>query len=167
MVSIRDAEEHDVEAITTLYNQHIATRTIEWTERPHTVEARRTWLAEKRSGGWPVLVALSDDGDVVGVATYGDFRDSTAREGNRFTVEHTVHVHESAAGLGVGRSLVEELLGRARSAGLHAMIGAIDGENPASIAFHERLGFVEVGRLPEVGRKFDRWLDLVLMQRIL
>ena len=167
MVSVRDADERDVEAITALYNQYIATRTIEWTERPHTVEARRAWLEEKRAGDWPVLVAVSDDDDVVGVATYGDFRDSAVREGNRFTVEHTVHVHTSAAGRGVGRLLMEELIDRATSRGLHAIIGAIDGENPASIGFHERLGFVEVGRLPEIGRKFDRWLDLVLIQRML
>ena len=187
MVTIRDAHDGDVGAITALYDRYIATRTIEWTERHHTVDERRAWLADKRHEGWPVLVAELDtaddseidpvDGDdragpavagrVVGVATYGDFRDSVQREGYRFTVEHTVHVDEHTQGLGVGRALVEALVERARAAGLHAMIGAIDGENHDSIAFHERLGFVEVGRLPEVGRKFDRWLDLVLVQRIL
>jgi len=197
MVTIRDAHDDDVEAITALYDRYIATRTIEWTERHHTVAGRRTWLADKRRGGWPVLVAEvgaeearadgvrsdasdvgsdADDGHtdreahtrrVVGVATYGDFRDSVQREGYRFTVEHTVHVDERTRGLGVGRALMEALVARAQAAGLHAMIGAVDGENHESIAFHERLGFAEVGRLPEVGRKFDRWLDLVLMQRTL
>jgi len=169
MVTIRDAHDDDVEAITALYDRYIATRTIEWTERHHTVEGRRAWLADKQRGGWPVLVAEVDAGSgrVVGVATYGDFRDSVQREGYRFTVEHTVHVDEHTEGLGVGRALMDALVARAQAAGLHAMIGAIDGENHASIAFHERLGFVEVGRLPEVGRKFDRWLDLVLMQRTL
>lgn len=197
MVSIRDAHDGDVEAITALYDRYIATRTIEWTERHHTVEARRAWLADKHRDGWPVLVAVlpagadtapggdartdaesdvdgADDtaagavvGNVVGVATYGDFRDSVQREGYRFTVEHTIHVDEHTRGLGVGRALMEALVDRARAAGLHAMIGAIDGENQESLAFHERLGFVEVGRLPEVGRKFDRWLDLVLVQRTL
>lgn len=196
MITIRDAHDDDVEAITALYDRHIATRTIEWTERHHTVEGRRTWLADKRRDGWPVLVAeLDPAGDgatvdgvhvdlvedvtvatvdggagasrVVGVATYGDFRDSVQREGYRFTVEHTVHVDEHVRGRGVGRALMEALVTRAQASGLHAMVGAIDGENHESITFHERLGFVEVGRLPEVGRKFDRWLDLVLVQRTL
>ncbi len=165
---VRDATVDDLVAITALYNRFIATRAIEWTEREHTVEGRRAWLDAKRSGDdpnrWPVLVAESD-GAVVGVATYGDFRDSVAREGYRFTVEHTVHVAEAAHGRGIGRALIEALVEHARSAGLHSMVGAIDGENIESLAFHERLGFVEVGRMPEVGHKFDRWLTLVLVQR--
>jgi L-amino acid N-acyltransferase len=179
---IRDATMHDVGAITDLYNQYISTRTIEWTERRHTHEGRRVWLAAKHAGGWPVLVATVDhrnatdagsSGDgatgrrVVGMATYGDFRDSVAREGYRFTVEHSVHVADDMQGRGVGRSLMDALVERARAAELHAMIGAIDGENPESIEFHQRLGFVEVARLPEVGLKFGRWLDLVLVQKML
>jgi L-amino acid N-acyltransferase YncA len=164
--TIRDAHERDVEAITALYNQYIATRTIEWTERPHTIEGRKRWLAAKREGRWPVLVA-ERDGEVIGVATYGDFRDSTEREGYRFVVEHSVHVAEQAHGQGCGRALMEALVEQARDAGLHVMVGAIDGENPGSLKFHERLGFVEVARMPEVGYKFDRWLTLILVQRVL
>jgi L-amino acid N-acyltransferase len=165
---IRNATADDLVAITALYNQYIATRTTEWTEREHTVEGRRAWLDAKRSGDdpnrWPVLVAELD-GVVVGVASYGDFRDSTAREGNRFTVEHSLHVAEAAHGQGVGRALLDALVEHARAAGLHTMMGSIDSENIESIAFHERLGFVEVGRMPDIGRKFDRWLTLVFMQR--
>lgn len=173
-VTVRDAVDADVERITEIYNQYLHTRAIEWTERPHTVEGRQVWLDAKRREGWPVLVAEVElrgaDGvrrDVVGLATYGDFRDSTAREGYRFTVEHSVHVLDAAQGIGVGRRLMEELIDRARTEGKHVMVAAIDGENPDSVAFHQRLGFVEVGRMPEVGRKFDRWLTLVLMQRVL
>jgi L-amino acid N-acyltransferase len=180
-VKIRDATAHDVRAITDLYNQYVTTRTIEWTERAHTLDGRRAWLAAKHSSGWPVLVATVEttastatgtagsmaSDRVVGMATYGDFRDSIAREGYRFTVEHSVHVAEDMQGRGVGRSLMEALVERARAAGLHVMIGAVDGENPASIRFHEQLGFVEVGRLPEIGQKFGRWLDLVLVQKML
>jgi len=68
---------------------------------------------------------------------------------------------------GVGRALIEALLDRARADGVHAVIAGIDAENERSLRFHERLGFVEVARMPEVGRKFDRWLDLVLLQRLL
>lgn len=165
-MNLRDAAADDVVAITAIYNQYIDTRATEWTEQHHSVEGRRVWLEAKREVGWPVLVA-EIEGTVVGVGTYGDFRDSSTREGYRFTVEHSVHVAESAQGQGVGRSLVMALVDRARADGLHAMIGAIDGENPESVAFHERLGFVEVGRLPEIGTKFGRWLDLVLVQKLL
>ena len=165
-MDIRNANSDDLDAITHIYNQYIATRTIEWTERHHTIEGRKAWLGAKRDAGLPVLVA-EIEGDVVGVGTYGDFRDSTAREGYRFTVEHSVHVAETAQGRGVGRALVLALIERARIDGLHAMIGAIDAENPESVAFHEQLGFVEVGRLPEIGSKFGRWLDLVLVQKLL
>ena len=166
MTIIRNATPDDVVAITETYNQYIATRSIEWTENPHTVEERRMWLETKLQAGWPVIVAQVD-GSVIGVGTYGDFRDSATREGYRFTVEHSVHVAEAAQGHGAGRALVLALIDRARADGLHAMIGAIDGENPDSVAFHEQLGFVEVGRLPEIGTKFGRWLDLVLVQKLL
>jgi phosphinothricin acetyltransferase len=161
--AIRAARPADVEAITALYNQYIDTRTIEWTERRHTVTGRAAWLAAKQHDRWPVLVA-DLDGEVVGVATYGDFRDSTAREGYRFVVEHSIHVAEHVHGRGIGTALMRDLIDHARAAGLHAMIGGIDGENPESIEFHRRLGFVEVGRLPDIGYKFDRWLTLVFVQ---
>jgi phosphinothricin acetyltransferase len=113
-----------------------------------------------------VLVADSG-GDVLGYAAYGDFRDSVARPGYRFVVEHSVHVARDHWGLGVGRALLEALIERACAAGIHVMVGAIDSSNVDSIAFHARLGFVETARMPEVGHKFGRWLDLVLMQRTL
>ena len=81
------------------------------------------------------------------------------------TVEHTVHVREDQWGSGVGRTLVDALLERARAAGKRVIVAAVDGDNDGSIRFHERLGFVQVARLPGVGFKHDRWLDLVLLQR--
>ena len=111
---------------------------------------------------------VADDGDaVVGFAAYGDFRDSTKWPGYRLTVEHTIHVARSHWGTGVGRLLMEALLGHAAEAGKHVMVAAIDGENDGSIRFHERLGFVEVARMPDVGTRFGRWLTLVLLQRTL
>jgi L-amino acid N-acyltransferase YncA len=169
-VTVRDATADDVEAITAIVNARIETTTIEYADRPHTLESRRAWMAERQARGFPVLVAETEESGqvrVVGFASYGDFRDSVARPGYRYTVEHTVHVLEHWWGRGIGVMLVDELVDRATRAGLHAMIGAIDAENVDSIHFHERVGFVEVGRLPEVGTKFGRWLDLVLMQRML
>ena len=102
-----------------------------------------------------------------GWATYGDFRDSERWPGYRFTVEHSIHVREESWGRGIGRALINALVERARREGKHVMVAGIDSENTGSIRFHERRGFWEVGRLPEIGEKFGRRLDLVLMQRML
>jgi phosphinothricin acetyltransferase len=163
-VEIRDATGADVEAISTLYNALVPTTTVAWTEELETVDERRAWLGRQAAQGHPVLVA-DDGGEVVGFAAYAGFRDSMKWPGYATTVEHTIHVQEETWGRGVGRALMEELLARARAAGKHVMVGALDGANEASLRFHQRLGFVEVARMPEVGRKFDRWLDLVLVQR--
>ncbi len=162
--TVRDAGSGDLEAIVHLLNALLATTTYEYTEVPHTVEGRSLWFERQVERGFPVLVAEAD-GDVVGFASYGDFRDSITRAGFRYTVEHTVHVDERWWATGIATLLMEALVERARGSGVHVMIGAIDASNVGSLAFHERLGFVEVGRLPEAGRKFDRWCDLVLVQR--
>jgi phosphinothricin acetyltransferase len=104
---------------------------------------------------------------VVGFAAYEHFRGDGKWPGYRGTVEQTIHVRESHWGRGVGRALIEGLVERAQAAGLHVIVAAIDGDNEASIRFHERLGFVEVARMPQTGQKFGRWLDLVLMQRVI
>jgi L-amino acid N-acyltransferase YncA len=163
MVSIRPADESDVPAITDIYNALIHTTTFEWTERSHTSEDRRRWFREKRTADEPVLVAV-EDGVVLGVATYGDFRDSSRRPGYRFTVEHSIHVVQTHWGSGIGRSLISALASHARREGKRVMIAAIDASNVRSIAFHTRLGFDEVGRMPGVGEKWGKRLDLVLMQ---
>ncbi|HEX6424065.1 MAG TPA: GNAT family N-acetyltransferase [Acidimicrobiales bacterium] len=134
-------------------------------DSPHTVAERTAWLRRQQAAGHPVLVATDGTGDVVGWASYGHFRDVDRWPGYRFTVEHTVHVREDRWGSGVGRLLMDELLDRARRAGNRVMVGAVTGENTASIRFHERLGFVEVASMPEVGVKLGRWLGLVLLQR--
>jgi L-amino acid N-acyltransferase YncA len=162
--AIRDATPADLPAIVDILNVAVATTTV-YSERPYTLADREVWLAARRDRGFPVLVAEAD-GVFAGFGTYGDFRDSIALPGYRTTVEHSVYVSDGARGTGVGRALVEALLDRARAAGVHVMVGAIDAENEASIAFHARLGFVEVGRMPEIATKWDRWLTLVLVQRI-
>ena len=165
--TIRDATGADLVAITDLTNALIPTTTVEYTDTLHTVDGRREWLTARRARGFPVIVAETPTEGVIGYASYGDFRDAQARPGYRRTVEHTVHVAEAWWGAGLGRVLMEELIGRARAQGLHVMVGAIDAENEGSIRFHERLGFVEVARMPQVGQKFGRWLDLVLVQLLL
>jgi len=158
-VSIRAATPSDAGGITALLNALIATTTIEWTSTPRSIEDVREWLQQHE-----VVLVAEEQGEVVGLAAFGWFRDVVKWPGYRFTVEHTVHVREDRWGLGVGAALMRALIERARETGKHTMIAAIDSTNEASIRFHERLGFSEVARMPEVGAKFGRWLDLVLLQ---
>ena len=168
MTRIRDAGPDDVEAITAITNALIATTTIEWREAPYTLDDRRAWLAAKLDAGFAVLVAVDEaGGEVVGWAGLGDFRDTERWPGYRFTVEHSIHVRRDRWGHGTGRALLDALAERARAAGKRVMVAGIDGDNADAVRFHERVGFVQVGRLPGVGEKFGRRLDLVLMQRSL
>lgn len=165
-VMVRDCEERDLAAALAIYDQLVDSTTIAWTEQPTSLPDWTARVHDLRARGFPVLVADSD-GVVVGVASYGDFRDTSHWEGYRYAVEHSVHVLAGRRGEGIGRTLLDALVDRARASGVHTMVGAIDADNEASVRFHERLGFREVGRMPEIGYKFGRWLDLVLMQRIL
>ena len=163
---IRDAHAGDLHAITDLYNAWIPTRTIGWTEELETYEVRSVWFKRQGRNGFPVLVA-DDARQVAGYTSYEHFRGEGKWPGYRETAELSIHVREDHWGRGIGRALIDALIERARNAHVHVLVAAIDGENEASIRFHTRLGFVEVARMPETGQKFGRWLDLVLMQRIL
>lgn len=159
MVRIRTATGADVVAIASLLNALIASTTIEWTVTPRTVADVAGWMQDHE-----VVLVAEDRDEVVGVAAFGWFRDVVKWPGYRFTVEHTVHVREDRWGSGVADALMHALVDAARDTGKHTMIAAIDSTNEASIRFHTRLGFVEVARMPQVGAKFGRWLDLVLLQ---
>jgi L-amino acid N-acyltransferase YncA len=158
-VIVRFASAADGEAIASILNALLATTAIEWTDSPHSADSILEWLDEHET----VLVAV-EGAEVIGVAAFGWFRDVIRRPGYRFTVENTVHVREDYWGSGVGRGLIEALIDGARRGGKHTMVAAVDGANEASIRFHQRMGFVEVARMPEIGAKFGRWQDLVLLQ---
>ncbi|PKR59739.1 GNAT family N-acetyltransferase [Thalassospira lohafexi] len=160
---IRTATKGDLPAILEIYNDVLLTSTAIYDDQPSSLEERLDWFEGRVQQGFPVLVA-EQDGTVLGFASYGPWR---ARWGYRFTVEHSVHVHVDHRGAGIGKALLSALIPIARAAGLHVMVGGIDAENLNSIRFHERFGFVQVGHAKEVGRKFDRWLDLVTMQLFL
>jgi L-amino acid N-acyltransferase YncA len=163
-MEIRDAREEDLPQVVAIQNALIATTTIEWREEPYTVDDRRHWLEQHHEQGDPVLVA-AEGTQVLGFAAYSDFRDTRRWPGYRFVVEHTVHVRHDQWGTGIGRALVDALVARARLDGKRVVVAAVDGDNAGSIRFHERVGFIEVARLPHLGFKHDRWLDLVLLQR--
>ncbi len=159
---IRDASFDDLPGILAIYNDVIAGSTAVFADEPVPLEERRAWLEARQARGYPVLVAVEGD-EVVGFASFVDFR---AWPGYRHTVEHSVHVREGRRGGGVGRRLLEALVARARALGKHVIVAGVDASNEASIRFHERLGFERVAHLRQVGCKFGRWLDLVLLQKI-
>jgi phosphinothricin acetyltransferase len=161
---IRDAEAGDLPQILAIYNEVIAASTAVYSTEPSTLAERSEWFEQRRRRGFPVLVAAEGD-LVLGFSSFGEFRG--AFSGYRHSVEHSVHVGAGARGAGVGRQLVAALFPLAAAQGKHVMIGGIDAANEGSLRFHERLGFERVAHFREVGRKFDRWLDLVFVQRFL
>ncbi|WP_314428034.1 GNAT family N-acetyltransferase [uncultured Microbacterium sp.] len=160
---IRDAEIADLDAITAIYNDAVLNTTAIWNDDPVPVEDRIAWHAERSARGYPVLVAVDGTG-VLGYATFGDFR---PHSGFRHTVEHSVYVRDGERGRGIGKALMIELIDRARRLGVHVMVAAVESGNTGSIVMHKRLDFMQVGRMPQVGAKFDRWLDLTLLQLVL
>jgi L-amino acid N-acyltransferase len=149
--------------MTEILNALIRETTAIWSLKPTTLETRAVWFDDRRRQGLPILVA-EQEGNLAGFASFAAFR---PWEGYAATVEHSIYIDAPARRRGIGTELLSQLVGRAQALGLHAMVGGVEAGNLASLRLHQRLGFREVGRLPEVGRKFDRWLDLVFVERLL
>jgi phosphinothricin acetyltransferase len=160
---IRDAEEADFAAITAIYNEVLLNTTAIYRDEPATLDERIAFWQSRRQQNYPTLVACDSD-RVIGFSSFGDFR---AWPGYRYTVEHSVHVHASFRGRGVGSDLVRALIPRAAALEKHVMIGAIDAANTSSLRFHERMGFERVAHFKEVGFKFGHYLDLVFVQLLI
>ena len=158
---IRPAAEADLPAILAIYNDAVAKTTAIWNDHPADLANRRAWFYARATQNYPILVA-EEDSLVVGYGSFGDFRPF---DGYRFTVEHSVYVAEGVRRRGIASALIAALEERALEHGKHVMVAGIAADNEASIRLHEQLGFVESGRMPEVGFKFGRWLDLVMMQK--
>lgn len=158
---IRAAVESDAEIIAEIYNDAVLNTTAIWNENRIDVANRIAWINSRQQAGFPVIVATAKDDTVLGYASYGDWR---PWDGYRHTVEHSVYVHKDVRGKGAGAALMQGLIQLAREAGKHVMVAAIESENAASIALHKKLGFIESGRMTEVGTKFGRWLDLTFLQ---
>lgn len=161
LMTVRDAGEDDLPAILAITNEAIETTTALWTDEPVTLENRRDWWQERIAAGNPVLVA-EENGEVAGFGSYLQFR---AWDGYRHAVEHSVYVRADRRRSGVGSVLVDALIAHARAAGKQVIIGGIEGQNHASLKLHRRAGFIEVGRMPGIGEKFGRKLDLVFVQK--
>lgn len=122
-----------------------------------------TMITDKADAGFAFLVAKDADG-VLGFATYGQFRGGV---GYARTMEHTIILADRAQGCGLGRQLMHAIEDHARTGGAHSIFAGVSAANQQGVAFHARLGYEEVARLPSVGYKFDKYLDLVLMQKFL
>lgn len=163
-ISIRDACDSDLETIRAIFNDAVLNTTAIWMDTTVDLANRQAWLAARRQQGYPVLVAVDADDTVLGYAAYGDWRPF---DGFCNTVENSLYVSAEQRGRGLGVRLLGALIERARADGKHVMVAAIESSNSASIGLHQRFGFTISGQMPQVGRKFGRWLDLTFMQLIL
>jgi phosphinothricin acetyltransferase len=159
---IRPASADDAAAIARIYNHYVRTSTATFDTIEKTAEDRVEWLAQ-HGIGYPVLVA-EKDGDLI---AWGSLSMWGTRCAYRHTVEISVYVAPEQVGRSVGPRMSEALIAEAHEAGHHAIVSQIASENEPSLRMSAKLGFSEVGRLREVGHKFDRWLDLVLMEMVL
>lgn len=161
-ISIRDAVEADMAAIAAIYRPYVETSVSTFEQIAPDRQEMEKRFADLKYKGLPFLVAEMA-GQAVGYAYAGLYR---TRWGYRYTVEDSVYIDKSHVGLGIGRLLLSTLIDQATTLGFRQMIAVIgDSENVASIALHSQLGFKAIGALPATGRKFDRWVDTVLMQR--
>jgi len=162
---VRDSTEADVPAIRDIYAHHVLTGTGSFEETPPTVAEMADRRAALLKGGYPFLVAVDPADTVLGFAYGGPLR---PRSAFRHTVEDSIYVAPEAQGKGVGRRLLTALVERCTALGFRQMVALVgDSANTGSQELHRRLGFTTKGTIDEVGQKFGRWLDVVIMQRAL
>lgn len=163
MLIIQPADLGHIPAIRDIYNDAVNNSTAVWTSIPSTLQERTAWWHSRQNSNFPVLVARIDQ-QILGYASYGAFR---ASDGYRHTAELSIYIRSEERSKGIGSALMRALIDEARYNEIHVLIGAVEAQNTASLRLHEAFGFTQSGYLPQVGYKFDRWLDLILMQLIL
>ena len=159
----RLVEPRDAEATRAIYNVEVLESTVTFDITPRSLADQQVWIAE-HSGGHPAIVAVDDDETVLGFASLSAFKPRAAYAP---TVEDSVYVHRDARGGGIGKLLLRDIIRLGSDHGFHSAVARIVGGHEASIALHRKCGFEEIGCEREVGRKFGRWLDVLLMQRML
>lgn len=163
-ITIRLATGNDAAAIAEIYNREVTETTATFDLVPRTVEAQREWLAA-RSGAFAAIVGVdTETRRVVAFASLSPYKERAAY---RTTVENSIYVHRDVGGRGIGKQLLTHLIGVARESGFHSVIARIEASSDASRALHAACGFELVGIERQVGRKFGRWLDVAVMQRLL
>lgn len=157
---VRDAVLDDLPGLLVVHNYAVRELDAIWTERAETLRERTQWFTERTGAGFPVLVAVDDDGAVLGYGTFGQYR---PKSGYRLTVEHSLYIAADAQGKGVGRAMLARLIEIAREQERHVMVAVIDDQNDVSVKLHEKFGFEIAGRLPQTGVKHGRWLGQINM----
>jgi phosphinothricin acetyltransferase len=162
-ITVRLAEIGDAEAIRTIYNTEVTTATSTFDLVPRSLSDQEQWLTA-RSGAFSAIVAVDGEGVVVGFGSLSPYKERAAY---RTTVEDSVYVDGSRQGEGIGTALLTRLVEVARSSGFHTVIARIEASGTGSRALHVKCGFELVGIEQEVGRKFNRWLDVAVLQLLL
>lgn len=163
MIEIRDATMDDAEAIRAIYNDAVLNTTAVFDYVAREPQAQRDWIALKAEQKMPVLVAVADN-HVVGYSSFGQFRPWPAF---LYCVENAIYIAPGQRGKGIGQRLLGALIQVATECGFRSMVAGITAENEASLRLHEKMGFQRTGLIRDSGWKFDRWLDLVFLQRML
>jgi phosphinothricin acetyltransferase len=153
---IRSATDRDAEAIARIYNHYVLNTVVTFEEEPVPPGEIAARIKDTESARFPWLVA-EQDGQVAGYAYAGRW---SGRCSYRFSAESTVYLDPAAVGQGLGKRLYGALLAALRERSMHVVIGGIALPNPASVALHEKLGFVKVAHFRQVGFKFDQWIDV-------
>lgn len=154
---LRDATRGDAVAISDIWTPQILNTVVTFNSQPYTPDDVAQMIADR-----PCFMVVEIDGKIAGFATYFQFRGGV---GYRHTMEHTIILAPEASGRGAGRALMRAVTEHARARGAHTLFAGVCAENAAGVAFHKAVGFDQVTVLREVGRKFDRWMDLVLLQK--
>jgi len=156
--------EQTAEAIREILNEAILNSTALYDYEPRSPEKMIEWFKAKEIGGHPIVGAFDENNSLLGFASYGAFRNWPAY---KYTVEHSIYIHQKFRGRGIGSALMQRLIDEARRQQYHVMVGGIDVANHASIVLHEKLDFYHAGTIKQAGFKFGRWLDLAFYQRVL
>ncbi|SLN51551.1 N-acyltransferase YncA [Roseovarius albus] len=160
---LRAAEPRDAGEISKIWNVYIRDTSVTFTTTWKTPDTISTVLKDKAQAKLPFFVA-EDEGKVLGFVTYGPFRTGP---GYVHTMEHSIMLSDAAKGRGTGRALMQAIEEEACRKNVHTLVAGISAENPNAIAFHQAIGFKKVGHVAQAGRKFGRWMDLILLQKML
>lgn len=164
MSTIRPSRDTDLPAITAIYAHHVRNGTGTFETTPPTESDMATRRADVLAKGLPYLVA-EEGGQVLGFAYCQWFK---PRPAYRFSAEDSIYLHADAAGKGLGKALLAELVRQAEAGGIRKLIAVIgDSNNAGSVGVHSSLGFTPVGTFKSCGWKFGKWLDIVLMEKTL
>lgn len=163
VIEIRYSELDDLPALTDIYNEQVLNGVATFDTEAKSLDERRLWFEVHQNPRYPLLTALVD-GEIAGWASLSPFHTKPAYQ---TTTEFSLYIHKEHRAKGVGTALLRELFKLARELGYHAVIGVITGSNAHSLAITAKFGFVQVGYYPEIGKKFGKWLDVVVMQLML